>query len=658
MDEQGERGGGRVSTRPVLTEAEAEILALSLAFARECREGLAASDGFLEAELLDGARAEGSRLQYAAGSLALYLRLRRGDLALRDEPFDLAALTRSCAAIAARQLPGYVRFGELELPPTELRNDIEAMHRLLYALVAHAAALARGRPISLKLRSDRFLAYLELSLPLDGSDEASVPYALPFAVELSARLARILGGGLDYERAAGEERFKLVFPLSMHWRASVGDASAGDAAAGAGASLAAPSAAPERSAAPPPPPAEARAAGSETILVVDADDASRRRVAELLASAGYAVSSPAAPPPLERPAREAPWDAVVASARIRGEEGLDFCRGLRAAYPDRILPVLMVVDSARAEDLKEALDAGASDYLVRPVGAAELLLRLRGQLALARALREERERRERTAEHDKLRTLGMLSAGVAHEINTPNNAVLRGVPMLKEIWRELAPAIERVARAEPDFRIRGFSYDDLAAELPSMLDDLLMGAQHIRRIVAELKDYASRPEGEAGAVDLNEALRYAMRLLRHEARLVGAAFADELDPELPKVRGDRMKLAQVFVNLIENALQALKGRGGAVVVRSSLEDGLVSAQIIDDGEGMDEETLGKACDPFFTTRRRSGGSGLGLSVCAGILREAGADFRLTSTLGRGTTASVRFKPYYGRPGAESEANDG
>ena len=56
MDEQGERGGGRVSTRPVLTEAEAEILALSLAFARECREGLAASDGFLEAELLDGAR--------------------------------------------------------------------------------------------------------------------------------------------------------------------------------------------------------------------------------------------------------------------------------------------------------------------------------------------------------------------------------------------------------------------------------------------------------------------------------------------------------------------------------------------------------------------------------------------------------------------------
>lgn len=655
MDARGERGGGRPSTRPVLTEAEAEILALSLAFARECREGLAASDGFLEAELLDGARAEGSRLQYAAGSLALYLRLRRGDLALRDEPFDLAALTRSCAAIAARQLPGYVRFGELELPSTELRNDIEAMHRLLYALVAHAAALARGRPISLKLRSDRFLAYLELSLPLDGSDEESVPYALPFAVELSARLARILGGGLDYERAAGEERYKLVFPLSMHWRASEGAAAADEAAERPAPAV--PPAAPERPG-PPAAPAEGRDAGAETILVVDADAASRRRVAELLASAGYAVSSPALPPSLERPAREAPWDAVVASARIRGEEGLDFCRGLRAAYPDRILPVLMVVDSARAEDLKEALDAGASDYLVRPVGASELLLRLRGQLALARALREERERRERMAEHDKLRTLGMLSAGVAHEINTPNNAVLRGVPMLKEIWRELAPAIERVARAEPDFRIRGFSYDDLAAELPSMLDDLLMGAQHIRRIVAELKDYASRPEGEAGAVDLNEALRYAMRLLRHEARLVGAEFAAELDPELPKARGDRMKLAQVFVNLIENALQALKGPGGAVVVRSSLEDGLVAAHIIDDGEGMDEETLGKACDPFFTTKRRSGGSGLGLSVCAGILREAGAEFRLSSAPGRGTTASVRFKPYYGRPGAENEANDG
>lgn len=649
MDARGDRGD-RAPTRPSLTEAEAEILALSLAFARECREGLAASDGFLESELLDGARAEGSRLQYAAGSLALYLRLRRGDLALRDEPFDLAALARSCAAIAARQLPGYVRYGELELPPTELRNDIEAMHRLLYALLAHGAALARGRPLSLRLRSDRFLVYLELSLPLDGSDEAAAPYALPFAVELSARLARILGGGLDYERASGEERYKLVFPLSMHWRAAADEAAARPAPA-------APPPAPERPDAPADPPA-GRDAGAETILVVDADESSRRRVTELLASAGYAVDSPAQPPCLEAPAREAPWAAVVASARIRGEEGLDFCRALRAAYPDRALPVLMVVDSARAEDLKEALDAGASDYLVRPVGASELLLRLRGQLALARALREERGRRERMAEHDKLRTLGMLSAGVAHEINTPNNAVLRGVPMLKEIWRELAPAIERVARAEPDFRIRGFSYDDLAAELPSMLDDLLMGAQHIRRIVAELKDYASRPEGEAGSVDLNEALRYAMRLLRHEARLAGAEFAAELDPELPTVRGDRMKLAQVFVNLIENALQALKGRGGAVLVRSSLEDGLVAAYIIDDGEGMDEETLGKACDPFFTTRRRSGGSGLGLAVCAGILREAGAEFRLSSAPGRGTTASVRLRPYISRPEAESEANHG
>lgn len=646
METDGDRGG-RISIGQAPDESVAEILALSLAFARECREGLAGLDGFLESELLDGARAEGSRLQYAAGSLALYLRLQRGDLALRDECFDLAALARSCAAIAARQLPGYLRYGEIELPPTELRNDIEAMHRLLYALLAHGAALARGRPISLRLRSDRFLAYFELALPLDEAEDSAAPYALPFAVELSARLARILGGGLDYERGSGEERFKLVFPLSMHWRAPAAEAAEPSAPAAS-----------DRPTELVPPPAEGRDASSETILVVDADGSSRRRIGELLASAGYVVASPPLPPALAPPPREPPWDAVVASARMRGEEGLDFCRGLRAAYPDRAPPVLMVVDSARAEDLKEALDAGASDYLVRPVGASELLLRLRGQLALARALREERERRERMAEHDKLRTLGMLSAGVAHEINTPNNAVLRGVPMLKEIWRELAPAIERVARAEPDFRIRGFSYDDLADELPSMLDDLLMGAQHIRRIVAELKDYASRPEGEAGTVDLNEALRYAMRLLRHEAGLAGADVRAELDPELPKVRGDRMKLAQAFVNLIENALQALGGRGGSVAVRSASEDGFVAVRIIDDGVGMDEATLAKARDPFFTTRRRSGGSGLGLAVCAGILREAGADFELSSALGRGTTASIRFRPYYERADADSEASDG
>ncbi|OHD75805.1 MAG: hypothetical protein A3J97_03070 [Spirochaetes bacterium RIFOXYC1_FULL_54_7] len=247
----------------------------------------------------------------------------------------------------------------------------------------------------------------------------------------------------------------------------------------------------------------------------------------------------------------------------------------------------------------------------------------------------------------------MLTAGVAHEINTPNNATLRNVPIMREIWMELSEALGRLYEAEGGYNVHGYDYDDLKRELPAMLDDVYMGAQHIRKIVTDLKDYARGPsqlEGSAAPADVNQAILYACRLLKHAITLGTKHFIQDLADTLPPVRADRLKLTQVIVNILENAIQSLQSPDASVRIQTLVDqvagkDGSVPwvcVLVIDEGQGMDQQTLASVFDPFFTTKRDRGGTGLGMPVALGIVRELGGTIELQSSIGIGTSVLVRI----------------
>jgi polar amino acid transport system substrate-binding protein len=257
------------------------------------------------------------------------------------------------------------------------------------------------------------------------------------------------------------------------------------------------------------------------------------------------------------------------------------------------------------------------------------------------------------AESDKYRTLAMLTAGVAHEINTPNNATLRNIPILREIWQELGEALGRLYETEGGFNVRGYDYDDLRRELPAMLDDVYMGAQHIRKIVMDLKDYARGPsllEGCAEPADVNQSISYAYRLLKHAITLGTNHFIQDLAPSLPPVRADRLKLTQVIVNILENAIQSLPSPESSVHIRSFAEPGhsednpipWICILVSDEGQGMDQQTLASVFDPSFTTKRERGGTGLGMPVALGIVRELGGSIEVRSSMDTGTSVLVRI----------------
>jgi polar amino acid transport system substrate-binding protein len=177
-------------------------------------------------------------------------------------------------------------------------------------------------------------------------------------------------------------------------------------------------------------------------------------------------------------------------------------------------------------------------------------------------------------------------------------------------------------------------------ELPGMLDEMLEGARRIKRIVEDLKDFARREDAPRHEpVELDAVVRAAARLVDPSIQKATHRFELSLAPDLPRVRGNAQRIEQVVVNLILNACQALPDPRQPVRVSTRLAPGGAAVQLVveDEGVGIPADHLPRLTDPFFTTKRDSGGTGLGLSVSAGIVKEHGGTLEFRSSPGAGTT---------------------
>ncbi|HET7839163.1 MAG TPA: ATP-binding protein, partial [Rectinemataceae bacterium] len=336
-------------------------------------------------------------------------------------------------------------------------------------------------------------------------------------------------------------------------------------------------------------------------------------------------------------------DLVLLDASSPRRDGLGVCERIRKRKSLSELPVIVMTDRDSSESVAEAFRAGASDYLPKLAPTELLFARVDTHVALKRALSEAIETRRRVAEFEKLKTLGVLSAGVAHEINTPNNAVLRNLPIISEVWKEISPIVHRLMVDSGGFSVRGWSAQELLDELPELLNDTYAAGKQIKKIVEDLKDYARGSSGmPLDAVDLSAVAAYAARLLGPLVERSTRRFQLDAPPGLPPTRADFQKLTQVAVNVLENALQSLSGpdRGVRMTARSNPGQGTVLLECRDEGIGIDSSIRARIFEPFFTTKRDKGGTGLGLSVSLGIVREYGGDIEIDSVAGEGTVVRV------------------
>jgi len=254
------------------------------------------------------------------------------------------------------------------------------------------------------------------------------------------------------------------------------------------------------------------------------------------------------------------------------------------------------------------------------------------------------EKQKQLVLSEKLASLGQLVSGAAHEINNPVQFILGNLMILQEAYDDILPILDRYSQSQPDLCIARLKYPFFRKHIQMLLNDMTTGAKRIRDIVLDLKTFSRGDEGRLDDdVDINEVVKVGQRLVHNKIKHY--QIEEDLDPDLPKIKGSENKLQQVVIASLINASEALANRpNGVIKISSRTEDDgkTISFTISDNGPGMTDEVKKRIFDPFFTTKQRTGGTGLGLSITYGIIEEHRGQIKVDSRVGEGTSFTYQL----------------
>ena len=294
--------------------------------------------------------------------------------------------------------------------------------------------------------------------------------------------------------------------------------------------------------------------------------------------------------------------------------------------PNEVLPPDLAIEVAShlASDhvsgiYKFHLDTRSGHHLVVNASVAPLVgkdgARL-GRLILIDDITQRARLEEQMLQTEKLTSLGLLAAGVAHEVNTPLAVISNYIQMLAK---------------------------QIPAEDPRQktIDRIVKQTFRASEIVNNLLNFSRTGAAELREVDLNTVLEETLTLVQHPLKTARVGIVKNYTENLPPVLGSMTRLQQVFLNLFMNARDAMPG-GGMLEVRTAARNGSVEVEVTDTGAGIPPEHLHRIFDPFFTTKSSGRGTGLGLSVSYGIIKEHAGKVDVRSTLGKGTSFRLEF----------------
>ena len=242
--------------------------------------------------------------------------------------------------------------------------------------------------------------------------------------------------------------------------------------------------------------------------------------------------------------------------------------------------------------------------------------------------RELQETHSKLLHHDKMASLGKLSASVVHEINNPISGILNLVMLM--------------SRMMEGGTLQQKEMDQFTRYLRLMESE----TRRVSRIVSNLLAFSHDSRMEFGRVNLNQLIEKTLFLNANLLKLHSVKVEEILDQGLPPVVGSEDRLQQVFMNLVSNAVEAMETSGGERILNITTkplpEKEFVSVTFTDSGVGIPQENLSKLFEPFFSTKKKGKGVGLGLSVVYGIVQEHGGSIQVQSKEGRGTSFTIEL----------------
>ena len=400
------------------------------------------------------------------------------------------------------------------------------------------------------------------------------------------------------------------------------------------------------------------------LLIVDDEEPVRNLYAAYLSEAYSCATAADAQEALEILARE-PFALVLTDMQMPGLGGIELLRKIVEHYPETA--VIMISGVARTQRVIDAIRVGARDYLLKPCDldvlalSVERALERRTLLRNARCYKKDLEMRNaelaqqkaelvrlqaQMVQSEKMASLGLLAAGVAHELNNPAGFIYSNVDVLRRYVERLERCLfaydemslphqdaARIAEIKTEI-----DYDSIVDDLSSILSDCYLGAERIRDVVQNLRLFSRLDESEIKQVDLNEGIEATVRLLSQYYRSDRITLKCDYG-ELPLVNCYAAQLNQVWMNLLMNAAQAIEN-DGTVRIQTVSDGKTVTVSVTDSGQGISPENLKRIFDPFFTTKPVGEGTGLGLSISHGIVEQHGGTIAVNNIPGEGTTFTI------------------
>jgi two-component system NtrC family sensor kinase len=291
---------------------------------------------------------------------------------------------------------------------------------------------------------------------------------------------------------------------------------------------------------------------------------------------------------------------------------------------------LLVCQQSRSDAFADLEKALRWTILINVLGGLAILTMaflLSGRIVkrIAKADQEKHTMDEQIVETGKLASIGELAAGIAHEINNPVAIMVEEAGWIGDLLEE-----------------EEFKESSNLDEFKRALNQIRTQGKRCKDITYKLLSFARKTDPREQDVQLNELLEELMALSAQRAKYANIVIKTDFQTNLPAVMVSQSEMQQVFLNLINNSIDAMEKRGGEIVLRTRLEENHVVVDVADNGPGIARANLGRIFDPFFTTKPVGKGTGLGLSICYGIVKKYAGEIQVRSVPEVETTFSVKI----------------
>ncbi|OGO84894.1 MAG: hypothetical protein A2Y24_02245 [Clostridiales bacterium GWE2_32_10] len=356
---------------------------------------------------------------------------------------------------------------------------------------------------------------------------------------------------------------------------------------------------------------------------------------------------------------------IILDIVMPGMTGIEVLKKIRSDQANDNIRILMFTSINDKKILRECLESGATDYINKPIDEVEFVSRIKVAIRECKYQTKIKDTQYFIVQKEKLIAIGELAAGIAHEINNPVGYVQSNLQTLKKYAENLKSISEEYGNFSKELlrnvedkdiltRIQSIDdqkkhmkYDFIVNDLGELFKESFSGLDRVTEIVQSLKNFARQDKIDLiKAEDITQIMDETLIIAKNESKYY-VNIIKEYQEGLPDVECIRNQIGQVFLNIIVNAIQAIKGQGkaekGNIYIKIYSDNINIMCSIRDDGPGIPDSMKSSIFDPFFTTKDVGEGTGLGLSISHDIIvNKHKGEIILNTQIGQGTEFVIKL----------------